>query len=143
MLVVGPRQAGKTTLIRQFISDDRPYLTLDDPATFNRAKTDPVEFIRSLNKAVIDEIQRAPELMMVIKESVDRDTRPAGSCSPVRQRYGAADGRDSLAGRIEIIRLLPLSQAEIAGSPGRMIDRLFCRGGACLAGICHLWRTPA
>ncbi len=61
VLVVGPRQAGKTTLIRQFISDDRPYLTLDDPATFNRAKTDPVEFIRSLNKAVIDEIQRAPD----------------------------------------------------------------------------------
>jgi len=76
VLVVGPRQAGKTTLTRQFVSDDRPYLTLDDPATYNRAKADPVEFIRSLNKAVIDEIQRAPELMMVIKESVDRDTRP-------------------------------------------------------------------
>lgn len=76
VLVVGPRQAGKTTLMRWFVSDDRPYLTLDDPATFNRAKADPVEFVRSLNKAVIDEIQRAPELMMVIKESVDRDTRP-------------------------------------------------------------------
>ena len=40
VLVVGPRQAGKTTLMRRFVSDDRPYLTLDDPATLNRARTD-------------------------------------------------------------------------------------------------------
>lgn len=135
VLVVGPRQAGKTTLIRQFVSDDRPYLTLDDPATFNRAKTDPVEFIRSLNKAVIDEIQRAPELMMVIKESVDRDTRPGrflltGSANVM----ALPTVGDSLAGRIEIIRLLPLSQAEIAGSPGRIIDRLFAGEGPALQG---------
>jgi hypothetical protein len=135
VLVVGPRQAGKTTLIRQFVSDDRPYLTLDDPATFNRAKTDPVEFIRSLNKAVIDEIQRAPELMMVIKESVDRDTRPGrflltGSANVMAlPKVG-----DSLAGRIEIITLLPLSQAEIAGSAGQMIDRLFAGEGPALQG---------
>lgn len=135
VLVVGPRQAGKTTLIRQFVSDDRPYLTLDDPATFNRAKTDPVEFIRSLNKAVIDEIQRAPELMMVIKESVDRDTSPGrflltGSANVMAlPKVG-----DSLAGRLEIITLLPLSQAEIAGSPGQMIDRLFAGEGPALQG---------
>ena len=135
VLVVGPRQAGKTTLIRQFVSDDRPYLTLDDPATLNRAKTDPVEFIRSLNKAVIDEIQRAPELMMVIKESVDRDTSPGrflltGSANVMAlPKVG-----DSLAGRIEIITLLPLSQAEIAGSPGQLIDRLFAGEGPALQG---------
>lgn len=135
VLVVGPRQAGKTTLIRQFVSDDRPYLTLDDPATFNRAKTDPVEFIRSLNRAVIDEIQRAPELMMVIKESVDRDTSPGrflltGSANVMAlPKVG-----DSLAGRIEIITLLPLSQAEIAGSAGQMIDRLFAGEGPALQG---------
>jgi len=135
VLVVGPRQAGKTTLMRQFVSDDRPYLTLDDPATFNRAKSDPVEFIRSLNKAVIDEIQRAPELMMVIKESVDRDTRPGrflltGSANVM----ALPTVGDSLAGRIEIVTLLPLSQAEITGSPGRMIDRLFTGEGPALQG---------
>lgn len=135
VLVVGPRQAGKTTLMRQFVSDDRPYLTLDDPATFNRAKTDPVEFIRSLNKAVIDEIQRAPELMMVIKESVDRDTRPGrflltGSANVM----ALPTVGDSLAGRIEIVTLLPLSQAEITGSPGRMIDRLYAGEGPILQG---------
>lgn len=135
VLVVGPRQAGKTTLMRQFVSDDRPYLTLDDPATFNRAKTDPVEFVRSLNKAVIDEIQRAPELMMVIKESVDRDTRPGrflltGSANVM----ALPTVRDSLAGRIEIVTLLPLSQAEITGTPGRMIDRLYAGEGPALQG---------
>lgn len=135
VLVVGPRQAGKTTLMRQFVSDDRPYLTLDDPATFSRAKTDPVEFVRSLNKAVIDEIQRAPELMMVIKESVDRDTRPGrflltGSANVM----ALPTVGDSLAGRIEIITLLPLSQAEITGSPGRLIDRLFAGEGPALQG---------
>lgn len=135
VLVVGPRQAGKTTLMRQFVSDDRPYLTLDDPATFNRAKTDPVEFIRSLNKAVIDEIQRAPELMMVIKESVDRDTRPGrflltGSANVM----ALPTVGDSLAGRIEIVTLLPLSQAEITGSPSRMIDRLYAGEGPILQG---------
>ena len=135
VLVVGPRQAGKTTLMRHFVSDDRPYLTLDDPATFSRAKTDPVEFVRSLNKAVIDEIQRAPELMMVIKESVDRDTRPGrflltGSANVM----ALPTVGDSLAGRIEIITLLPLSQAEITGSPGRLIDRLFAGEGPALQG---------
>lgn len=135
VLVVGPRQAGKTTLMRQFVSDDRPYLTLDDPATFSRAKTDPVEFIRSLNKAVIDEIQRAPELMMVIKESVDRDTRPGrflltGSANVM----ALPTVGDSLAGRIEIVTLLPLSQAEITDTPGRMIDRLYAGEGPMLQG---------
>lgn len=135
VLIVGPRQAGKTTLVRQFVSDDRPYLTLDDPATFSRAKADPVEFVRSLNKAVIDEIQRAPELMMVIKESVDRDTRPGRFLLTGSTNVMALPTvGDSLAGRIEIVTMLPLSQAEITGAPGRMIDRLFAGEGPALQG---------
>jgi uncharacterized protein len=136
VLVVGPRQAGKTTLVRRFVSDTQPYLTLDDPATLSRAKTDPVAFIRSLDKAVIDEIQRAPELMMAIKESVDRDERPGrflltGSANVM----ALPTVGDSLAGRIEIIALLPLSQAEITSAPGRMIERLFAGEGPALKGV--------
>lgn len=135
VLIIGPRQAGKTTLVRRFVTGDRPYLTLDDPATLNRARTDPVEFIRSLNSGVIDEIQRAPELMMVIKESVDRDTRPGRFLLTGSANIMALPTiGDSLAGRIAIVTLPPLSQAEITGSPGKMIDRIFAGEGPSLQG---------
>ncbi|KQY16820.1 AAA family ATPase [Rhizobium sp. Root73] len=126
VMIVGPRQAGKTTLARRFVTTERPYLTLDDEATLDRARRDPVEFIRSANSGVIDEIQRAPNLMLAIKQSVDNDPRPGrflltGSANVM----ALPNVGDSLAGRIEIITLLPLAQAEISGSPGRLIDRLF------------------
>lgn len=133
VLVVGPRQAGKTTLVRRFVTRDRPYLTLDDEATLERARTDPVEFIRSLNAAVIDEIQRAPELMLAIKQSVDNDERPGRFLLTGSANVTALPTvGDLLAGRIEIVTLLPLAQAEIAGSPGRLIDRLFFGEGPIL-----------
>jgi hypothetical protein len=125
VLIIGPRQSGKTTMARGFVTADRPYVTLDDPATL-AAASDPIAFIRSLNGAVIDEIQRAPGLMLAIKESVDRDPRPGrflltGSANVMAlPRVG-----DSLAGRLSVITLLPLAQAEIASAPGRLIDRLF------------------
>ncbi|UUZ78042.1 AAA family ATPase [Polaromonas sp. P1(28)-13] len=59
VLVVGPRQAGKTTLARLYATRDRPYLTLDDPATLAAARSDPAGFVRGLKQAVIDEVQRA------------------------------------------------------------------------------------
>jgi len=71
VLVVGPRQAGKTTLVRKFANDQRPFLSLDDPVPLANAKNYPVGFIRNLDGAVIDEIQRAPELMLLIKQIVD------------------------------------------------------------------------
>lgn len=124
-MVVGPRQAGKTTLVRTFASDARPYLTLDDPATL-AAAADPVAFLRRLDGAVIDEVQRAPQLLLPIKESVDRDPRPGrflltGSTNVMAlPRVG-----DSLAGRLAIVTLLPLSRTEIEGGSGDAIDRLF------------------
>jgi predicted AAA+ superfamily ATPase len=77
VLITGPRQAGKSTLVRTFETDVRKYYTLDDAATLAAVRSDPTGFIRSLNMAIIDEIQRAPELMLAIKESVDNDSRPA------------------------------------------------------------------
>ena len=126
VLISGPRQAGKTTLARQFVDADRPYLTLDDPGTLGAARADPAGFVRGLARAVIDEVQRAPELLLAIKESVDRDTTPGrflltGSASLATLPAIA----DSLAGRMEVVTLLPLSQAEIRGQRGTCLDRLF------------------
>lgn len=126
VLVAGPRQAGKTTLARLFASAERPYLTLDDPATLLAARADPTGFVRGLQSAVIDEVQRAPDLLLAIKESVDRDQAPGrflltGSTNLIAMPRVA----DSLAGRLEVITLLPFAQAELAGTPGDLLERLF------------------
>jgi predicted AAA+ superfamily ATPase len=126
VLVNGPRQSGKTTLIRQYASDRRPYLTLDDSATLATARDDPQGFIQRLDSAVIDEVQRVPELLLAIKLSVDRNRRPGRFLIT-----GSADVMalprvsDSLAGRIEVLTLLPLAGAELTGSPGRWPDAVF------------------
>ncbi len=116
VLIVGPRQAGKTTLVRRFVTEARPYITLDDAQTLNAARADPVGFVRSLPSAIIDEVQRAPALMLAIKETVDRDTSPGRYLLTGSANVMALPSiGDSLAGRIEIIQLLPLSQAELTG----------------------------
>ena len=67
VLLAGPRQAGKTTLVRQISDGGRRYLTLDDELTLLSAREDPVGMIRSLDSAVIDEIQRPHALLLAIK----------------------------------------------------------------------------
>ena len=76
VLLAGPRQSGKTTLVRQLADPDWRYLTLDDELTQLAAREDPAGMIRSLDRAIIDEIQRAPQLLLAIKKSVDEDRRP-------------------------------------------------------------------
>lgn len=126
VLVAGPRQAGKTTLARLFTSTERPYITLDDPATLLAARADPTGFVRGLTSAVIDEVQRAPDLLLALKESVDQDPTPGrflltGSTNLMAMPQVA----DSLAGRLEVITLLPFAQAELTGTPGDLLERLF------------------
>ena len=124
--LIGPRQSGKTTLAQQ-LEPNRRYITLDDPNTLAAALADPVGTIRRLDTAIIDEIQRAPALMLAIKQSVDADRRPGrflvtGSANIVRAR----GVQDSMAGRIENLRLLPLSQDELANQgPAHFLDQLF------------------
>ncbi len=74
--ISGPRQSGKTTLARRFAKQGRIYLTLDNQPTLAAAKADPVAFVRGLDRVVIDEVQRAPALLLAIKQSVDEDPRP-------------------------------------------------------------------
>jgi uncharacterized protein len=126
VLISGPRQAGKTTLISRFTGDGRAYFTLDDATVRNIATSDPVGFLRGIEYAAIDEVQRAPDLLLAIKQSVDTDKRPGrflltGSANIMTIPRVA----DSLAGRMEIVPLLPLSQAEIAGSFPHFIERAF------------------
>ena len=124
VLVAGPRQAGKTTLVRQMAG--LRYLTLDDELTLLAAREDPVGMIRNLDRAVIDEIQRAPQLLLAIKKAVDEDRRPGrflltGSANLMALPTVA----DSLAGRMETLTLLPLSQSEMHGAAANWLDRAF------------------
>jgi len=126
VLISGPRQSGKTTLAMDIASDDIPFLTLDDATVLQSAINDPVGFIRGLDRAVVDEIQRAPKLLLSIKNAVDEQTAPGrflltGSANLMTIPTVA----DSLAGRMEIARLLPLSQAELLSKKSDFIDKAF------------------
>lgn len=124
--VVGPRQAGKTTLVKQLQrrDPDATFVTLDDDPVREAAKQDPRAFVEGRpGMLVIDEVQRAPDLMLAIKASVDRDPRPGrflltGSTNLFAVRQIA----DFLAGRMESLQLHPLSQGEIEGRQERFID---------------------
>lgn len=126
VLISGPRQSGKTTLAMDVAGDQTPFLTLDDANVFRSAVDDPVGFVRGLDRAVIDEVQRVPDLLLAIKNLVDDDKTPGrflltGSANLMTIPKIA----DSLAGRMEVVRLLPLSQAEIGGARSNFIDRAF------------------
>jgi predicted AAA+ superfamily ATPase len=129
VLVHGARQTGKTTLVREIAKAEHPadYITFDDPAVRATAQTDPQGFVDSLDgPVVIDEVQRVPELALAIKASVDRNRKPGrflltGSANVLLVPRLS----DSLAGRMEIQTLWPLSQGEIEGVRESFIDRLF------------------
>jgi predicted AAA+ superfamily ATPase len=126
VLIVGPRRAGKTTLVRKMGGAGRNYITLNDQTTLDAAQSDPVGFIRGLDQAIIDEIQRAPDLLLAIKKTVDEDYLPGrflltGSANILTLPRVA----DSLAGRMETIQMLPLARAEVMGKTPRFLERLF------------------
>lgn len=129
--IVGPRQAGKTTLVRDLLQAAR-YLTLDDRATREALETDPLGQLQLAEEQrdagggplVIDEVQRLPELTLALKQLVDRDQRPGrfvltGSSDV----FTTAKAYDSLAGRVTTLTLRPLSAAEIMAAGGcRLLD---------------------
>jgi len=134
-LVVGPRQAGKTTLALAVARGEHPatYLTFDDPPVLAAALQDPVGFLSGLTSdTVLDEAQLAPELFRPLKASVDRDRKPGrflltGSAQVLLLPRLS----ESLAGRMEVLTLWPFAQRELAGIPGSFVDAVFA--GAPLA----------
>ncbi|MDR1163029.1 MAG: ATP-binding protein [Candidatus Accumulibacter sp.] len=129
----GARQTGKTTLVRQLLEDpsgvenSRRYISLDSATALAGALEDPTGFLRGLKKPVIiDEAQRASVLMLAIKEDVDRERRAGRYLLTGSANMLALPGiADSLAGRMEVLTLTPLSQGEIAGVREDFIATLF------------------
>jgi len=125
-MVNGPRQCGKTTMVREFASKNRTYVTLDDDTVLESVRNDPSGFVRGLDMAIVDEVQRAPDLLRAIKKSVDTDRRPGrflltGSANVLTLPQVS----ESLAGRMEIITLLPLGRSEVLGKPPTFLENAF------------------
>ncbi|MGQ3888250.1 ATP-binding protein [Legionella sp. CNM-1927-20] len=115
--IMGPRQSGKTTIVKDVINETWEYITFDDTTQLNLAKLDPVGFIRNIpadKSIVLDEVQRLPEIFVSIKQAID-ENRTAGRFLLT----GSANAlllptlSDSLAGRMEMIPLTTLSEYEI------------------------------
>lgn len=129
--VVGPRQAGKTTLVRDLV-EASTFVTLDDDAQRDALAADPMGQLTLLadrarasrRPVVIDEIQRLPALTLALKRLVDADRRPGQFLlTGSSDIFASGKAYDSLAGRLMTLRLHPLSAAEIAGAgPCRLLD---------------------
>lgn len=118
VLVTGPRQVGKTTMLQKLMEGtDRGYVTLDDLNERNIAKTDPELFLQLHTPPIlIDEVQYAPELFTYIKIHVDKNHEPGAFWLTGSQVFKLMRGmQESLAGRVAVLSLTPLSQAEICG----------------------------
>jgi predicted AAA+ superfamily ATPase len=115
MLVVGPRQVGKTTILQHLSKKGRTYVTLDDPILASLAKEEPSLFLQRFKPPIlIDEIQYAPELLPHIKIQVDRDRTPGSFWMTGSQQFQLMQGvSESLAGRVGIVNLLGLSMKEL------------------------------
>lgn len=127
--LLGPRQAGKSTLARVLAGGRVPadYLTLDDEPLRSAARADPEGFVAALGRrTVVDEVQRAPDLLLAVKSRLDRDRSPGqflltGSANLRRIPTVA----DALPGRVDYLTLWPLTQGEIVGRREDFLERVF------------------
>ena len=120
VVLTGPRQSGKTTLLQHLFADRCRYVSLDPPDVRAAAQADPRGFLETHRPPVVlDEVQNAPELLPYIKERIDRHRSAAGQylLTGSQNLLLAAQITESLAGRTAMLRLFPLSQREIAGRP--------------------------
>ncbi|MGB5816380.1 MAG: ATP-binding protein [Thermoanaerobaculia bacterium] len=128
VLIHGPRQSGKTTLARR-VGERRgyAYFSFDDDVLLSAATADPVGFVDDLpERAILDEAQRAPALFTALKKAVDRHRTPGRFLLTGSDNVLLAPRlADSLAGRMEILRLHPLAQSELARRRSGFLDALF------------------
>jgi len=126
--LLGARQSGKTTLVGSVADEEHParYVSLDDPAMLEVAQTDPTGFVTGDERLVIDEVQRAPDLLLAIKRVVDSNSARGqflitGSANILTLPQIA----DSLPGRVDYLTLWPFSQAELAGTRSAFLENAF------------------
>lgn len=112
--ITGPRQSGKTTIARK-VFDTLPYVSFEDGDTRNEAIHDPRQFLsRYPNGAIFDEIQHAPDIVSYLQGIVDEDDRPGRFVITGSQNFALSNQvSQSLAGRVAMLTLLPLSLAEL------------------------------
>ncbi|HET9676428.1 MAG TPA: ATP-binding protein [Solirubrobacterales bacterium] len=137
-LVIGARQTGKSTLVTAVAGGNGArYLSFDDPILLGTARSDPVAFVEGLDGvSIIDEVQRAPEILLPIKASVDRDRRPGrflftGSANPLF----VPEVAEALAGRMEVLTLWPFSAAELEGRDQLRVAKLLLDPGGPPRGV--------
>ena len=129
--VTGPRQSGKTTFVRAAFPNHE-YLSLEDPATRSLAEDDPRAFFRiHSGRLVLDEVQRAPELFSYLQGIVDESGEAGRFVLSGSQNFLLSRSiSQSLAGRVSVQRLLPLSLSELEGAGvAAPVDDLVVRGG--------------
>lgn len=118
ILITGPRQVGKTTVLKQLMDSNREYVTLDDMEERGLAKRDPAMFLQLHSTPImIDEVQYAPELFSYIKIQIDNGAAPGTYWLTGSQAFKLMElAQESLAGRVAILHMSSLSQHEIYGS---------------------------
>lgn len=124
VVVTGPRQSGKTTLLKHIFSKTHSYTSLEDPDTRMRAQDDPRGFLLNIRMpAIIDEIQYAPEILSYIKTLIDEKRAPGNWILTGSQSFTLMQGAsESLAGRAAILSLLPFNYVEKAGIAEAALD---------------------
>ncbi|MSP26256.1 MAG: ATP-binding protein [Myxococcales bacterium] len=146
VLITGPRQSGKTTFLQHEARESQGYVSFDDPLERAFAREDPNGLLDRFRDrpVVLDEIQYVPELLPYLKMRIDRDRNRAGAYLLTgSQQFALMQGiTESLAGRVAILELLPLSHLELAGAS---LDAMVWRGGypdpALNPNIRDLWMT--